>query len=334
MDFSRFLDENRGSWRRLEQLLDEVESSSLRRLPAEDVRELSRLYRKASSDLLLARDLGTRADVVDYLEAIVGRAYAIIYASKKLRGQRVLTWLIRGWPLALRRERTYVLLASGVFGLGILAAFILTLLDPDAFDHLVPAEMTVLYAEAPENYRDSRFGDMKDADAASFSTFLMVNNIRVALRSFVMGLTLGIGTLATLFYNGVILGALAANFTQWGQSIPFWALILPHGIVEIFSICVGGGGGLILADAILRPGRRRRMAALRERGAEALVLVGIAVPFLVFAGLVEGYVTPLAIVPDAGKLAFAALTALGLGLYIAAPWISAEDRAAARGVTG
>ena len=177
-------------------------------------------------------------------------------------------------------------------------------------------------------------GTCKDAEAARFSSMLMVNNIRVALRSFVLGLTLGVGTLATLFYNGVILGSIAANFAGWERSLEFWALILPHGVVEIFSICVGGAGGLVLADGILRPGRRRRLASLRERGSDALVLVGIVVPFLIFAGIVEGYVTPLAIVPDWGKLAFAALTAAGLAVYIAAPWISAEDKAAAARATG
>jgi uncharacterized membrane protein SpoIIM required for sporulation len=246
----------------------------------------------------------------------------------------VLTWLIRGWPLAIRRERSYVWIATSVFSIGVLAAFVMTLLDPNAFEHLVPSEAAAYYAEEPENYRESRFGDMQDAQAARFSSFLMVNNIRVALRAFVMGLTLGIGTVVTLLYNGLLLGAIAANFASWDRSIEFWALILPHGVVEIFSICVSGAGGLILADAMLRPGRKPRLETLRARGSDALVLVGIAVPFLIFAGIVEGYVTPLAIVPDWGKLIFAGLTAAALGVYVAAPWISAEDKAAARQITG
>ncbi len=64
------------------------------------------------------------------------------------------------------------------------------------------------------------------------------------------------------------------------------------------------------------------------------MLVGIAVPCLVFAGIVEGYVTPMAIVPDWGKLAFAALTGVALAVYIKAPWIGAEERAAAYGDPG
>lgn len=326
MDFGRFLDEHRASWRQLELLLDAVDARGIKQLSADQVRDLARLYRKASADLLLARDMGTRADAVDYLEVIVGRAYTAIYAPRRLRWGRVATWFVEGWPRAIRRERRYVYLAASVFGLGMLMAFVLTLADPEAFDRLVPSDWAAFYAEAPDDYRAERFNELDESSSgsAAFSSQLMVNNIRVALRCFALGLTFGVGTLASLFYNGVILGSIAANFTSWGQTLEFWALILPHGVVEIFSICLGGGAGLMLADAMLRPGRRRRLDALRERGTEALKLVGMAVPLLVFAGLVEGYVTPMSLVPDWGKLAFAALTALGLATYLAAPWL--KDR--------
>jgi uncharacterized membrane protein SpoIIM required for sporulation len=329
LDFGRFLDEHRASWRQLELLLDAIESQGIKHLSADQVRDLARLYRNASADLLLARDTGTRADVVDYLEVIVGRAYTAIYAPRRLRWGRVIKWFVEGWPRAVRRERRYLYLAGGVFGLGVLTAFVLTLADPEAFDRMVPSEWAAFYAEAPDDYRAERFGELDQSvsGATEFSSQLMVNNIRVALNSFALGLTFGIGTLATLFYNGVILGSIAANFTSWGQTLEFWALILPHGVVEIFSICLGGGAGLMLADAMLRPGRRRRIDALRERGGEALKLLGMAVPLLVFAGLVEGYVTPMSLLPDWGKLGFAALTAVGLGTYLAAPWLKEPEQA-------
>lgn len=325
MDFGRFLDEHRPAWRQLEHLLDEAERKGLKRLQPEQVRDLARLYRKASADLLLARDSAGRADITDYLETLVGRAYTRIYTARRLRLGAVLAWFVRGWPEAVRRERRYLQLAGATFGLGLLAAFVLVLVEPDAFDYLVPAEMASFYAERPDDYREARFGPMSDQDSASFSSMLMVNNIRVALRSFVLGLTLGVGTLMTLFYNGVLLGAIAGNFSAWDQNLEFWALILPHGVFEIFSIALGGAGGLILADAILRPGRRRRMDALKGRGLDALKLVGMAVPFLVFAGLVEGYVTPMSIVPDIAKLAFALLTAAGLATYVWAPWLLRDE---------
>jgi uncharacterized membrane protein SpoIIM required for sporulation len=334
MDFGRFVDEHRASWRQLELLLDRIDSRGLKALSADEVRDLARLYRKASADLLLARDLDTRADVTDYLEAIVGRAYTAIYSARRLRWGRVLGWFVRGWPRAMRREKRYVQLAAATFAVGMLTSFVLTLADPEAFDYLVPAQFASFYAEEPENYRDARFGEMADSEAARFSSELMTNNIRVALNSFALGLTLGVGTLAMLFFNGILIGSLAANFLTWGQSVEFWALVLPHGVIEIFSICLGGGAGLILADAILRPGRRRRIDALRERAIDAVGLLGMAVPLLILAGVIEGYVTPLSILPDWGKLAFAALTAVGLGTYIAAPWLRGEDPARAEGPAG
>jgi uncharacterized membrane protein SpoIIM required for sporulation len=162
---------------------------------------------------------------------------------------------------------------------------------------------------------------MSDDDAALFSAKILVNNARVTLLAFGLGLSLGIGTLSLLVYNGILIGAIAANFQEWGKSLPFWALILPHGVAEIFAIVLGGASGLVLADAILRPGRRRRRDALRERGLDAIRLGGVAAPLLGLAALIEGYLTPLELLPDAGKLGFAALSALALLLWARAPWL-------------
>lgn len=282
------------------------------------------MYRKASADLLLARDLAGQADTAAYLETLVGRAYTAIYSARRLRLGSVLRYFSHAWPRTLREEKAYVLVASAVFALGFLVAFVLTLADPVAFDHLLPSEWAVSYAERPDDPRAERFGTMGDEDAAAFSSMLMVNNIRVTIRAFALGLTFGVGTVAMLFFNGVLLGAIAANFAGWGQSLEFWALIAPHGVPEIFAIVLGGGGGLVLADALLRPGRRSRIQALRDRGRRALSLVGAAVPLLVIAGLIEGFVTPMAILPPVGKLVFAAVAAVALGLWIRAPWLPSE----------
>jgi len=325
MDFSRFLTEHRDSWRQLEGLLDDVDSHGIEKLAADEVRDLVRLYRKASADLLLARDVSGRADITDYLEALVARAYTAIYAARRLNLGAVWAWFRAGWPQALRREKRFVQASWMLFVAGLLAAFAATAIDADAFWALVPTDIAGFYGEQHGDLRQDRFGDMVGQDAARFSSELMANNIRVTINAFALGLTAGVGTVAMIFYNGVLLGALAANFAAWGDSLTFWALILPHGVVEMFAMNLGGGGGLILADALIRPGRRRRLDSLRERGQQALQLVGMAVPLLVFAGVVEAYVTPLDVVPNAAKLVFAAVTGLALYGYVRAPWLSADE---------
>jgi uncharacterized membrane protein SpoIIM required for sporulation len=320
------LSEQRRSWQELETLLASVDSRSLSGLTAVEVRKLRQLYRTASADLLLATDQGSRSDIIDYLEALVGRAYTTIHAPKKLDWRRGWRYFSHDWPTAARAEKTYLFLAGATIGLGFLLAWLLCLASPEAFDHLMPAEVVTGYGERPDDYRAERFGDLSEGEAAQFSAFLMTNNIRVAIKSFAYGLTAGIGTAAVLFFNGAMLGAIAANFLSWNMSLPFWALILPHGVVELFAIALGGGGGYILADAILRPGRRSRLSALRMRARDALRLSAMAAPMLVFAALVEAFVTPAEAVPDAAKLAIAALILAALVLYVRAPWIPAAHR--------
>ncbi len=314
-------------------MLANVDARGLRGLSTGDVRKLRRLYRTASADLLLARDRGARADVAEYLEALVARAYTTIHAPKRWNWRRSLRYFSHGWAGAVRAERGYLGMAWATLGLGFLMAWVLCLASPDAFDHLMPPEVVASYGERPDDYRAERFGDLSDDEAALFSSHLVTNNIGVTIRAFAFGLTAGIGTVAVLFFNGAILGAIAANFLGWDMSLSFWALILPHGVTELFAIALGGAGGYILADALLRPGRRTRLAALRTRARDALRLSAMAAPLLVFAGLVEAFITPHEGLSEAGKLTFAAMTLVALLVYLRAPWIT-RPPAAAAGATG
>lgn len=322
MDFRRFVDEHRRHWKRLELLLDEVEREGLNRMETTSVRDLSRLYRKASADLLAARDLVGDADIVDYLSNLVGRAYAIIHPPRRLGPGALRRFIVTGYPALFRAERRYVGAATAVLLLGFAVAFILTLSRPEAFDYIVPASMVSLYGVEPgEDHRADRFGYMSDHDAVSFSSEIMVNNVRVTIKAFALGITAGVGTVAVVFHNGALLGAIAANFVGFGRSLDLWALLLPHGIIEFFAILLGAGGGLVLADAIVSPGRRRRRDALRARGKVALALALPAGPLLVAAAVIEGYITPMEGIPASGKLMFAAATAVALIFYLRAPWL-------------
>ena len=328
MDFRRFVDEHRTQWKRLEVLLGRIDDHGLRRLSSEDTRELAHLYRKASADLLLARDEAGDTDVADYLSAIVGRAYAVIHAPRRYRRDALLRFVRSGFPALFRREKGYVGAAAATLLLGFLTAFILTSARPEAFNYIVPASIAGFYGVEPDgDHRAERFGDMDDQRAASFSSTILVNNVRVTINAFALGVTLGVGTVAVLFQNGALLGAIAANFARWDRSLELWALILPHGIVEFFAILLGAGGGLVLADAILRPGRRSRRDALKRRGSVALALALPAGPLLVAAAVIEGYLTPLSVISPEGKLLFAAATAVALTLYLRSP--GPTDRLAA-----
>jgi uncharacterized membrane protein SpoIIM required for sporulation len=157
---------------------------------------------------------------------------------------------------------------------------------------------------------------MTGGEASSFSTMIMVNNIRVSFFCFVLGFVWGVGTIVLLFYNGVILGALAANFFRWQMSLDFWALILPHGIIEISSIIIASAAGLIIGWSLIFPNERSRKEALLENGRDALMLLMGTIPLLILAGLTEGFITPLDFIGPIGKLSFALVTIVFIVFYL------------------
>ena len=46
----------------------------------------------------------------------------------------------------------------------------------------------------------------------------MTHNTKVAILTLALGLTWGVGTLIMLFYNGVILGAVAVDYVMAGEA--------------------------------------------------------------------------------------------------------------------
>ena len=98
-----------------------------------------------------------------------------------------------------------------------------------------------------------------------------------------------------------------------------WGFISPHGYLELTCIVIAGAAGLMLGDALLRPGVWRRRDALARAARRAVELVCGAAPVLVVAGLIEGFVSPselplpvrLLIGPLAGVMLFGLLFTVG-----------------------
>ncbi len=103
--------------------------------------------------------------------------------------------------------------------------------------------------------------------SAAFSISIFVNNIRVTFFSFAAGITLGLGTAALLLYNGLVLGAVVGIQSHGGHTLDVIELIVPHGLLELSCIVVGGAAGMRMGWALVEPGplaRWRRCGARRS----------------------------------------------------------------------
>ncbi|MFL6229505.1 MAG: stage II sporulation protein M, partial [Pyrinomonadaceae bacterium] len=207
MPTDRFINERKGAWQRLEELLRLLDGTALRRLHREEVRELGRIYRRTSSDLAIARAESRDPRLVNYLNSLVIRAHGRIYRTEAMEGgKRLRKFFLRDFPRTFRRTWRYTAVAFAfclAFGV---AGFCGTWRDAE-FSELcgIPA---VWRAENTDVQRRWWLEANKASQVAGAS--IMTNNIQVMFNAFALGAMLGVGTLLVMAYNGLSIGAVLA----------------------------------------------------------------------------------------------------------------------------
>ncbi len=324
VDLRRFLERRRPLWEELDRRLRAVEADPFARIGLDDIRRLHDLYEQVAADLADARELAVRTEVRDHLEALVARAYALVYALEETPARfRPLRWLAAELPQAVRRRARAGVTAAAAFGAGVLLGGAALLADPSARSHLMPFDHLQLHpAERvlAEERQMRAGGDLAGEQAGSFAAMLLVNNVRVSLLAAALGMTFGAGTLALLLYNGVVLGAVCVDFVVAGQTAFLAGWLLPHGSVEIPAILLGGQAGLVLASALLGDGdRRRRVDRLAAAGPDILSLLGGAAVLLVWAAGLEAFLSQYhePILPYGLKIAIGLMQTAGLAAWLA-----------------
>lgn len=255
------------------------------RLGADGVLALGAAYRAAAADLALVRREWPGDPIQRRLEDLVGRAHHLVYDRAARRDSVVAFFKTTYWRRIAERSVFLGVSAALLFVPMVLAA-VWGVVDPVAAEGVVPAPF--------RSAADASGGDLGIPvvqQAASAST-IFVNNIRVTFLAFAGGIAVGFGTAAIEVYNGLFIGAVAGLAIEGGAAKPLAELVAPHGVLELSCITVAGGAGLRMGWALVDPGPLRRTESLRRearRGAE--VVLG-TMPWLVAAGLVEGFVTP------------------------------------------
>ncbi|MBN2494191.1 MAG: stage II sporulation protein M [Deltaproteobacteria bacterium] len=288
---SDFRRERERQWIELESLLEQADRRGLRSLSADDLHRLPALYRVAVSSLSVARAISLDRNMLDYLESLVARAYICIYSVKPRTGMTIRSFFTDDFPAMARRVAAGILLALVVMGTGVIVGYD-TRDDPDAYHAIVPDEMAQgrTHTTSTEKLREVLYSgeERSGSELGFFATFLFTHNAKIGLLSFALGFALGLPTLLLLFYNGLILGAMAGLYASRGLGLEFWAWVLPHGVTELLAVCLCGGAGLALSLAVIRPGRHGRMWALSSTGKKAALVVLGAVAMFFVAGIIEG----------------------------------------------
>lgn len=317
MNIQRWISRREPNWQRLDGLLRQVEKKGIKSLQAGEIRELASLYRSVAADLARAQTHKVGNTLTQSLHFLTTRAYTQIYqGSRRQEWQAVVEFYSWGLPAVVQQTFPYIATATATFMLGALVGWWYAWQDPTFISLLVPESLISQVRDEHKLWMGSIVGIEPLA-----SSNITINNLSVSFGAIAGGMTAGIYTTFLLFFNGLLIGALATLVGQNNLAYPFWAFVFPHGSLELPAIFFAGGAGFLLAKAILFPGKYRRRDALKFYGSLTVQLLFGIIPMLIIAGTIEGFISPNPSLPSPFKYL------LGMSLFVVLLLYSSRKRA-------
>ena len=286
-------------WQKLEDWLDGS--------PMGDASDLDfpRQYRQLCYHLALARSRLYSQHLIDRLGNLVLRAHQRLYRPRRDLREKLVRFVAAEFPALVRQQRHLVALSVLCFIGPLIGMLIWIQINPDIAYSVLDTRQIYLYETMYDQENQSRIGRMRESE----SDFLMFgfyirNNTGIGFQTFAGGLLFGLGTLFYLIYNGLYIGSIAGYLTHIGSGTPFWSFVAGHSALELTAIVLSGTAGLMLGSALVRPGRKSRLRALRDNARHAIrIIYGAAALFFV-AAFIEAFWSSIAWLPAYSKFLF------------------------------
>lgn len=309
-----FIEKRKASWQRLEELVRRIRQlRGLQKFNRAEVRELGTLYRRAASDLAIARVESRDQRLVSYLNSLVIRAHGEIYRSESKGVRGILEFYLHDFPTIFRQTYRYTLAVFLIFLAMAVFSFVATYRDGDFSEHAYLPPAIVQHIKENRMWTDDL-----NKEAPTGAAYIMTNNIGVGLKTFAFSILPVVGTVLTLMPTALQFGSLNALIVKYHMVQKLYGFVAGHGVLEFTAIFIAGGAGLMLGLAILIPGERTRAQALVERGATAIKLLAGCIPMLIIAGIIEAFISPTPLHPYF-KFAVSLVTAIALAAYLLKP---------------
>ena len=293
INLNNFIAKERPFWTELETVLSKIENDAFYKMDVKGCKRIYFLYQRISTDLVRVSTLAHEPQLTQYLESLLSRAYKVIYSSKtNTKGFSYKYWFLNTFPQTFRKHINAFILALIVTLAGSLFGGILVSVDSEAKQVIIPFQHLANSPEHRVEKEETREDDPMSGRQSSFSAYLMTNNIRVSILVLILGITFGIGTLIILFYNGVILGAVAADYILAGKSVFLAGWLLPHGSIEIPAILLAGQAGIMLAAALIGSDKKIsfKNRLLNISNDLVTMIAGVSI-LLIWAGFIESFLS-------------------------------------------
>lgn len=290
-----FEERHRDEWSQLAQQLAHLEAGRGRRRKfAPFLADLPRAHRRLCHQQALARERGYSLSLIRELDQLMLRSHRQLYRKPQPLWSRLTTLLSHDFPRSVRAQGRWNLISAlALVGTGVLVATLVRLHPDMVYSVLAPDQARNLAS----HYESRQHPGRTSGDNLLMFGYYIMHNIGLAFQTFASGLFLGVGSLLIILFNGVFLGAATAHMINLGHGEAFFTFVVAHSAPELTAIVLAGGSGLRLGWALVAPGPRRRLDALRSAALATLpVLYGMVI-LLLTAAFIEAFWSPLALPP-------------------------------------
>ncbi|TKC03364.1 stage II sporulation protein M [Pedobacter cryotolerans] len=251
--------------------------------------ELAKRFIDITNDLAYAKTFYPKSRTTAYLNGIASLLHQAIYKNKKEEGGRFLRFWKFELPLLFFKYRRQ-LLYSFIFFFIFCSIGALSAKYDDRFVRLILGDAYVNMTN--ENIaKGDPFGVYKQTGEFQMFFQIAANNIWVSLVMIISGALFSIGPVFFLLRNGIMVGAFEYYFFSKGLGAQSILVIWIHGTLEILTIVVAGGAGLVLGHGLLFPKTYNRLVAFKNSAKDATKIALGIVPILLLAAFFEGYIT-------------------------------------------
>ena len=266
----------------------------------EDPDEMAKRFTYLVDDLAYAKTNYPFSKIVKYINGLAAGIYLSIYQNKKEKSNRLVRFFKTELPLILYTNRR-VLLFAFLFFITFMAIGIFSAWQEPSFVRSVLGDSYVNMTE--DNIaKGDPFGVYKDEDPMIMFLMIAWNNIKVSFLCFTLGIFCSIGTLWMMFNNGLMVGVFEQMFFAHDLGPESILVVFIHGTLEISSIVIAGGAGMIMGNAILFPKTYSRMESLKRAAKDGIKIILSLIPIFIVAAFFEGYVTRYTEMPLAMSL--------------------------------
>ncbi|WP_411897994.1 stage II sporulation protein M [Elizabethkingia occulta] len=280
-----FIKQNKEKWLDIEQVV----LGKIKKNPD----DLSSLYINLINDLSFSQTYYPKSKTTIYLNYLSSQIFQKIYKTKRIEQNRLKSFFMKEVPLIMYEYRKYLLLAFLVFSMFTTIGIISTHYDVD-FVKLILGE----------DYVNQTLENIKKGNAVAIygsgsnwgsAIGIIQNNLGVGAKLYAYGIFGGVGTLFVLMQNSIMLGTFQYFFQQQGVLGDSMRGIWIHGAFEISAMVIEATAGFILGASLLFPKTYSRLNSFKIGFRNSFKIFVSTIPFTIFAGLLEGFVTRYAL---------------------------------------